>query len=148
VLALAGCGGTDDDPLSGTWSNTACFGSESTPADISRCTTALTFTTDLGVEFKAEWFSLPATAMYPRCTTTRQVTGQTWSTEAVASADTLTVTGSGRATIARANCVNMTDDLLATTTADIAIPTGDISYQINNRTLSIMSGTLTGTYTR
>lgn len=145
VLAVTGCGRSGaDDPLAGTWSNTACFGSESTPADIAGCSVALTFTNDLDIELKAEWMSRPATLTHPGCTTTKRVTGQRWSTNS----ELLAVTGRGDATIERANCVNMEDDMSATSTSDISIPTGDIKYQISNDKLTILSGSLAGMYTR
>ena len=145
LLALSGCESSGpDDPLTGTWSNTSCFGSTTTPADVEKCTTALTFTTGLDIELKAVWFSMPATATNPRCTTTREVTGQKWSTDAA----TFTVTGSGSATIKRTNCVNQTDDLSASPTSGISIPGGGARYQISNNTLTVLSGDLAGTYTK
>ncbi len=148
VLSLVGCGSGDPDPMTGTWSNSTCFGSSVTPPDIAKCAVALTFSNELHVELKADWISLPATAMYPRCKTTRRVTGQRWSTEHATSSETLTVTGSGEATIERAGCVNMEDDLAAVSTSDITIPPGEAEYQISNGTLTILTGSLKGTYTR
>jgi hypothetical protein len=52
------------------------------------------------------------------------------------------------ATIERAGCVNMGDDLAVTTTSDISIPLGDTEYQISGGTLTILRGDLAGTYTR
>lgn len=145
VLAVTGCGSSGaDDPLAGTWRNTACFGSESTPADIAGCTVELTFTNDLDIELKAEWMSRPATLTHPGCTTTKRVTGQQWSTDS----RMLAVTGHGEATIERADCVNMEDDMTATSTSDISIPSGDTKYQISNDKLTILSRSLAGTYTR
>lgn len=145
ALTLSACGNSgDDDPLTGTWSNTSCFGSATMPPDVEKCTTRLDFKSSLDIELRAEWFSLPATATNPRCTTTREVTGQQWSTNASA----FTVTGSGSATIARSSCVNEADNLAATPTSDIAIPNGDTRYEISNDSLTILSGTLAGTYTR
>ena len=146
MLALVGCGGSTPDPMSGTWSNATCFGSSVTPPDIEKCAVALTFTDELDVELKADWMSLAATATYPGCTTTRRVTGQRWSTEHATDSETLTVTGSGKATIERSGCVNMGDNLAATNTSDISIPAGDTEYQISDDTLTILSGNLSGTY--
>lgn len=145
VLAMTGCGSSGaDDPLAGTWSNTACFGSESAPADIAGCTVALTFTNDLDIELKAEWMSRPATLTHPGCTTTKRVTGQQWSTDG----ETLAVTGSGSATIERADCVNMEDNMTTTSTSEISIPSGDTKYQISNKQLTILTRGLAGKYTR
>jgi hypothetical protein len=149
ALALGGCmSNGPNDPLTGTWSNTTCFGSTSTPPDIAKCSVALTFTPALTIELDAQWISLPATATYPRCTIARQVTGQHWSTEQATSSETLTVTGSGKATLARANCVNMADNLTAMPTTDISIPSGATEYQISNGKLTILSGDLAGTYSQ
>ncbi len=142
-LALPACGG-GDDPLSGSWSNTSCFGSSTTPPEVEKCTTTLNFTTDLDIELRAEWLSLPATATTPGCTTTKEVTGQTWSTDSAA----FTVSGSGTATIERTGCVNDTDNLGSAPTTGIAIPAGDTRYEISNDTLTILSGTLAGAYTK
>jgi hypothetical protein len=149
ALAVAGCGNSGaDDPMTGTWSNTTCFGSTSTPPDIASCRVELTFTPDLDIELKAEWVSLPATLTNPRCTTTKRVTGQQWSTKRATSSEILAVTGQGTATVERATCINMEDDLMATSTSDISIPSGDTKYQISNDELTILSGPLAGTYTR
>jgi len=147
VLAIAGCGnGVADDPLVGTWSNASCFGSKSMPADIGSCSSELTFTSELDVQLKADWISLAATEMNPRCTTTKLVTGQQWSTEH--EADTFTVTGNGEATVERTNCVHAEDNQAATATTDISIPDGDTKYAISGQTLSVQSGALEGTYVR
>lgn len=148
TLALIGCGSSDPDPMTGTWSNKTCFGTSATPPDIEKCSVALTFTNELDVELKADWVSLPATAMYPRCTTTRRITGQRWSTEHATASETLTVTGSGKATIERAGCVNMADNMAAMPTSDISIPSGEADYQITGGTLTILAGDLKGTYIR
>lgn len=144
VFAVTGCAGGGDDPLTGTWKNKACFGSESAPADIKECTVTLTFTDDLDIELAAEWMSRPATLTNPGCTTTKRVTGQQWSTDS----ETLAVTGSGHSTIERANCVNMEDNMMAKATTEISIPSGDTKYQISNNQLTILSRGLAGTYTR
>jgi hypothetical protein len=131
----------------GTWHNTACFGTPLTPPDFAECTLALTFRTDLGIELKGEWVSLPATSMRPRCITTRRVTGQRWSTEhATADSEKLTVTGTGAATIERADCLHKEDDLKASPTSDISIVSSTAHYQISNDKLTILSGDLAGTY--
>lgn len=147
TFAMAGCGnGVDDDPLAGTWGNTACFGASAKPADIESCSTELTFTNELDIELKSTWISLAATATHPGCTTTWQVTGQQWSAEHAA--DTFTVTGKGASTIARSDCVNAEDDLEPITTKDLAIPEGKTEYTISGDTLTIQSGALSGTYAR
>ncbi len=147
LLATAGCGnGVSDDPLAGTWSNTSCYGSSSKPADIESCKTEMTFGDDLTVELRAEWISLSATATNPGCSTLKVVTGQTWSTEH--EADTFTVSGDGKATMERTNCVNDADNLEASDTTDISIPGGDTTYTLSGDTLYVKSGSLEGTYTR
>lgn len=147
ALAVAGCGnGVEDDPLVGNWSNTECFGSSSMPADVESCRTELSFTNDLDVQLRAEWISLSATAVHPGCTTTKLVSGQQWSTEHAAA--TFTVTGSGDAVMERRDCVNDEDNMAATATTDIQIPSGDTEYAISGDTLSVLSGSLEGTYAR
>jgi hypothetical protein len=148
IFAVAGCGGSPDDPLSGTWRNETCFGSSVTPPDIEKCTVALTFTNDLEIEVMAEWVSLPATADHPGCTTTKLVTGQTWSTRHATDVEILNVKGSGTATVERYDCVKDEDNMDTRATSDIEIPPGDMSYQISDDKLTILSGTLAGTYTR
>lgn len=144
LFAASGC--RSSDPLSGTWSNDTCFGSESTPDDIESCGVSLKFTDSLEVSLEAEWVSLPATATYPGCITTRSVTGQTWSTTEEADFDVLHIEGSGSATVERNGCVYSEDDLDATDTSDISIPSGDIDYQISDGVLTILTGDLQGAY--
>jgi hypothetical protein len=148
MLALAGCGGTGStsDPLTGTWSNATCYGSTSTPSNISSCSVTLSFTADLNVGLTAAWISMPATAMYPGCTTTKRVSGQLWSTDDAMPTETLTVTGTGDATMERTGCVNAVDDLEAMSTSDISIPSGDTQYQIIDGKLTILSSNIAGTY--
>jgi hypothetical protein len=149
VFALAGCGSSSTgavDPLTGTWSNATCFGTASTPPDITSCTVSLTFTASLDVSLTATWLSMPATAVYPGCTTTQVVTGQKWSTRSGTDMEVLTVTGAGSATTARAGCVNMTDNQTATPTTDISIDSGDTGYQLEDGTLTILSSNIAGTY--
>jgi hypothetical protein len=147
ALALSGCGSAaGTDPLTGTWSNATCFGTTSTPADIESCSVALSFGADLNVELTATWISMPATAMYPGCTTTKLVTGQQWSTDDVMPTSTLDVTGTGASTVQRTGCVNGSDDLSATPTSDISIPSGDTRYQIVDGKLTVLSGDIAGTY--
>jgi len=146
-LAMVGCGnGVEDDPLAGNWSNTECYGSGSKPADVESCTTELTFTNELNIELKATTISLAATAVNPGCTTTWVVTGQTWSAEHAA--NTFTVAGKGESTIERSKCVNEADNKEATTTTEISIASGDVEYTITEDTLSVLSGSLKGIYTR
>ncbi len=142
VLALAGCGG--DDALTSSWSNSSCFGSKTTPEGIKECKTSLSFTDDLMFSVKAEQFSEPATATAPGCTTTREITGQTWSTDGT----TFTLEGTGKATMGRSSCVNATDELKAAPTTDIAVPTGGSGYVITDNSLTIATGPLAGTYTK
>lgn len=147
LLALQGCGnGVADDPLTGTWSNTACFGSSSVPSDVASCSVTLTFSDGLDIQLKATWISLAATATNPGCTTTRLVQGQTWSADH--DANTFTVSGDGTATMERSDCVNAEDNQSAVATTDIAIPSGDTTYSISGNTLTVTTGALKGTYSR
>jgi hypothetical protein len=148
VLAMLGCdgNGVSADPLAGDWSSDACFGSSSMPADVESCSVALAFTSELDVQLDATWISLAATETNPGCTTTRTVTGQEWSTDHAT--NTVTLTGEGAATISRTNCVKAEDNLAATATSDIKLPSGDAKYEINSDTLTILSGALKGTYDR
>jgi hypothetical protein len=144
LIASTGC--RSSDPLSGTWSNDTCFGTESTPDDIESCGVTLTFTDDLEMSLAAEWVSLPATADYPGCITTKRVTGQSWSTEAEADFDVLFVDGDGTATVERDGCVNAEDDMYPTATSGISIPSGEIEYQISDDVLTILTSDLQGAY--
>jgi hypothetical protein len=146
LIAMAGCGNGVDDPLAGTWSNTDCYGVSSKPADIESCNTELIFGNDLTLELTAERISLAATATTPGCTTTRLITGQKWSTDHAR--DTFTVTGDGATTIERTNCVNETDNMDAVDTTDVSISDGAATYTLSDNTLSVKSGSLTGTYIR
>lgn len=148
ALALAGCGTGSgaDDPLTGSWSNATCYGSTSTPSDVASCSVTLSFTATLDVELTAAWISMPATAMYPGCTTTKRVSGQRWSTDAASPTATLTVTGDGGSTVERTSCVNAADNLAAMATTDISIPSGDTEYQIVDGKLTILSSNIAGTY--
>ncbi len=146
LFAIAGCTDAADDPLAGAWSNDKCFGTASKPADIESCTTELSFSNELEVELEATWVSLSATATNPGCTATKLVTGQQWSTDHAE--DTFTVSGTGTATLERAKCVNDADNLAATATSDINIPSGDTTYTLSGDTLTVSSGSLKGVYTR
>jgi hypothetical protein len=147
LIAIAGCGSSaEDDPLTGTWSNSSCYGAASKPDDVESCNTELTFSGDLEIELMAERISLAATATNPGCTTTRLITGQEWSTDH--EAGTFTVSGSGSATIERTDCVNEADDMDATSTKDVSIPAGETAYTLSDDTLTVKSGSLAGTYTR
>jgi hypothetical protein len=143
ALAVVGCGG--HDPLTGTWSNDSCFGSSTMPAGVDECKTSLTFNDDLTFAVKAEETAKPATATGPGCTTTRRIEGQTWSTDA----STFTLAGSGKATIERSGCVNDKDEFKVGPTTDMNIPGGSSKYTIvDDKSLTIESGPLKGTYSR
>ena len=142
VLAAAGCGGKD--PLTGTWSNDSCYGSTTTPEGVKSCKTSLMFNDDLTFSIKAEELAMPATATAPGCTTTREITGQTWSTDA----RTFTIAGTGKATVERSGCVNDKDEFKAAPAADMNIPSGTAPYTLVDKSLTIESGPLKGTYTR
>lgn len=142
MLIGAGCGG--DDPLTGSWSNSTCFGSTNMPEGIKDCKTSLTFSADLTFSLDAQQFSEPATATNPGCTTTRKIEGQTWSTDGTS----FTLESTGKATMERSSCINATDESTAVATTDIAVPTGRAEYVITDTSLTIASGPLKGTYTR
>ena len=142
VFAVAGCGG--DDPLTGTWSNTACYGLSGPPEGIENCTTSLSFTTDLAFSLETKQFSKPATAVNPGCTTLLAVKGQTWSTDDTS----FTLEGSAVATMERSSCVTAADESKAAMTTDIKAPTGSAAYAITDQTLTIAKGPLAGTYKR
>jgi hypothetical protein len=147
LIAVAGCGSSaDDDPLTGTWSNSNCYGADSKPADIESCNTELTFGGDLEIELMAERISLAATATNPGCTTTRVITGQQWSTNH--EEGTFSVDGSGSATIERTDCVNEADNMDESSTKDVSISAGEAEYTLSDDTLIVKSGSLAGTYTR
>jgi hypothetical protein len=145
--AMLGCGnGVEDDPLAGEWSNDKCFGSASKPADVESCAVALSLTDALEVELDATWISLAATETNPGCTTTRSVTGQVWSADHAT--NTMTVSGKGVSTLGRTDCVIEEDNLEAEETTDISLIAGEAVYEINSDSLTILSGSLKGTYTR
>lgn len=133
------------DPLADSWSNSECFGM-SKPADIESCSTEITFTDDLEFELVAEWVSLAATADFPGCTTTRRITGQTWSTDH--DAGTFTLSNGGVATLERANCVNEEDNQEPTEIEGFDVDAGDSVYDIQGDTLSVETGSLEGSYAR
>lgn len=144
LVTTTGC--ASSDPLAGTWSNATCFGMDATPADIESCAVTLTFTDALDVELQPDWVSLPATANYPGCTTTKLITGQTWSTRHASTLEVLTVSGNGSATVERTGCVNATDDMAATATATISLSPGDSNHQLTDGSLTFLTGDLVGTY--
>jgi len=147
LVAIVGCGtDAESDPLTGSWSNTNCFGSTTKPSDIESCTTVLRFTSDLEVELEATWVSLAATATTPGCTSTKLVKGHQWSTDHAK--DTFSVTGTGEATLERTKCVNETDNMAPTATSDFRIPSGATKYTLSDDTLTISEGPLKGVYTK
>ncbi len=152
MLALLGCengaigDGGKEDPIAGKWTSDACHGGGATLANIESCSVELDLQSDLDLELKADWVSLPATEERPGCTTTRRVTGLKWHTDH--KAGTLTVTGMGNATIERTGCVKAEDNLKAEPTQDIEVRPGDMAYELKGDTLTILSGSLQGTYAR
>lgn len=149
ISAMLGCGkGTSatEDPLTGTWQNDACFGSPSKPSDIESCSVEVAFLKSLDFQLTARWISLAATAVNPGCTTTRRITGQTWSTNH--EAGTLTLIGRGDATLERSACVDEKDNVPPEPTTDIEARPGDMSYEVGEDTLRILTGSLQGTYQR
>jgi len=87
---------------------------------------------------------MPATAAAPGCTTTRVVTGQTWSTDS----STFVLNGTPKATIERSSCVNNRDELKVGPTTDMDMPTGEAKNTVLEKSLTIESGPLKGTYMR
>ena len=142
LTAVAGCGG--DDPLTGTWSNQSCYGASVMPAGVESCKTELTFSDDLTFSLKAQQFSMPATAKAPGCTTTLDITGQTWSTDD----SILTLNGLGRVTVERTSCINDGDELKQIPAAQVDVPRGEAKYTIVDDSLTLESGEFRGTYTR
>lgn len=150
-LAMAGCAGEkgdgmNDDPLVGNWSNDTCYGSEMVPEGIESCSTELNLKDDLEVELVTEEVSLPATEKLPGCTTTRRITGQRWSTDHAT--NTLTITGTGNATLERKGCVHEEDNRAAEPTGDIELRPGKMKYELRGDSLKILDGSLAGTYSR
>lgn len=149
VLATVGCGNGPDDALTGTWTNTSCYGSAVMPANIQRCSLQLAFGADLTVTLIDSRQSQPATQMYPRCTITRRVSGQRYSTsDGTSSRMTVTITGVGMATLERSGCANPDDNVGAMSETFDAVPNGPITYQLNADTLTITAGPLAGSYSR
>lgn len=152
MLALLGCengaigDGGKEDPIAGKWTSDACYGGGATLANIESCSVELDLQSDLDLELKADWVSLPATEERPGCTTTRRVTGLKWHTDH--KAGTLTVTGMANATIERTGCVKAEDNLKAEPAQDIEVRPGDMTYELKGDTLTILSGSLQGTYAR
>ena len=144
-LASIGCGKGPDDPLTGTWSNTACFGDTQQPDDIQSCSTKLRFDADLTLTLTDTRQSLPATAVYPRCTATRAVKGLRYSTD---SEGTVTLTGTTSSTLVRQDCSNAADNQSEIADTRDSVPAGTSRYSITNRTLSLTTGPLSGEYQR
>lgn len=150
VLATAGCAiNGPNDALTGTWTNSDCFGSPAMPADIQSCSISLAFASDLSVSLTDTRQSQPATALYPRCTTTRRVTGQQYSTSDPASnSRTVTITGSGTSTLERTGCANSTDNAAPTADTADSIPSGALGYELGADILTFATGPLAGHYSR
>jgi hypothetical protein len=149
VLATVGCGNGPDDAITGTWTNTSCFGAAVMPANIQQCSLRLEFGADLTATLIDSRQSQPATQMYPRCTITRRVSGQRYSTsDGTSSRMTLTITGVGMATLERSGCANPDDNVGAMADTFDAVPNGPIPYQLNADTLTITAGPLAGSYSR
>ena len=149
AILAAGCATNGpDDPLTGTWSNTSCYGSATMPVDIQACGTAISFSADLSITLVDTRQSLPATAVYPRCTATRRETGQRFSTARGANGMTLTVSSGGTSTLERSGCANDADNRAAMADSVDSIPVGVTAYQLSGNTLMIAGGSLAGAYTR
>ena len=150
LLATAGCTiNGPNDALTGTWTNTSCYGSPTMPADIQSCSTSVEFGADLSVTVVDSRQAQPATAMYPRCTITRRATGQQYSTSnGTGSLMTVTITGQSTSTIERTGCANATDNAAPAADTFNPIPAGVAPYQISTNMLTISAGSLAGSYTR
>ena len=145
VLSI-GCGGKGpDDPITGTWANSDCFGDTSMPADIQTCKLSLQFDSSLKFTLIDARQSLPATAVNPRCNTIRTVTGLTYSTD---SKGTLTLAGSSGSTVERKDCVNAADNQAKVADSRDSVAAGPFGYSITGKTLTISSGQLAGEYVR
>jgi hypothetical protein len=148
VAALAaGCANGPNDTLTGRWTNTSCFGATAMPADIQSCSISLTFAADLSVTLVDTRQSQPATAVYPRCTTTRRVVGPQYSTSN-SGATIVTIAGPSTSTVERSGCANETDNTAAIADTVNTIPVGAIAYTLSGSALTFSSGPLRGTYTR
>ncbi len=146
LLSLIGCGGKGpDDPLTGTWANATCFGDENMPSDIQSCELSVRFETDLKFTLIDTRQSAPATAVYPRCSAIRTVTGMTYSTDG---AGKLTLNGKSASTLERKACVNDADNQAAMADSRDSVSAGSISYSIKDKTLSLTSGPLRGDYVK
>ncbi len=153
LLALLGSGGCTingpNDPLTGTWTNTSCYGSGSMPVDIQSCSLSLAFGADLSIVLTDQRQALPATLIYPRCTTTRRVSGQQYSTSNGASASMIvTVSGNGTSTVERTGCANPSDNAAPAPDSVDSIPNGGTTYEISASVLTIPTGPLAGHYSR
>ena len=148
-LAIIGCGGKTgpDDPLTGTWSNAACYGRTGLPDNVQSCSTTLNFARELTFELVYIERAPPASSVTPGCLTTHIVSGQTWSEGIKNNAQTLTLMGGGKPTVAVPGCVHDTDDKGQTADASVTVAPGDLAYAINGKALTISTGSLIGTYT-
>lgn len=152
TLALSftlGCGGksSTDDPLTGDWTSTVCYGQAGLPDNVKSCETKLTFTSDLNFSLVYVEHSPPASAVMAHCDTTHRVTGQKWSENIKNNQQTLTITGAGVAKVTVDNCVNGPDNKGEKDDPDVAVLPGDMAYAINGKALNVSSGSLTGAYT-
>lgn len=151
VFALAACAPAANGPndaLTGTWTNSTCFGSSSMPADVQSCSLTLVFGADLTLSLTDTRQSLPATAVYPRCTTTRRVSGQRYSTSDGIGPMRVTIMGDSSSTVERTGCVNSADNQAAMADTVDVVPAGVLSYQLSANNLTISSGPLMGSFSR
>ncbi len=146
LFASVGCANVGTaDTLTGTWTNTSCYGVAMMPDDVQSCSLTLTFAASLDVTLSDSRLTRAANLTYPRCTTVRRVTGQRYST----TPDTVVaIAGTGTATIERTNCINPVDNSAAAPDSSASIMNGSYSYRVNGNTLTISAGPLAGMYTR
>jgi len=151
LVALAGCKNetspsATEDPLTGDWNSTACYGSATKPEGVESCKTTLSFGKELDFEVTAQWVYPAAAEKQAGCVTTRRVTGQEWSTDHTKG--TLKISGPAQATEERTDCVDEKDNQKAAPTTDVQSVSGESQYTVHGDTLTINSGKLRGSYTR
>jgi len=147
-LVAVGCGNAGtDDPLTGTWKNDTCFQQPVQPTNVQACSTSLVFTSDLKFSLVTTEQIKSAEAVSPRCLTTHEAKGQTWSVGITDNKQSVTIAGSSTSNYKLTDCVR-SEDNKGSTPDTISVLPGVIPYSINATTLTISSGTLQGTYTK
>ncbi len=156
LVLLAGCGGgtasgdggASGSALVGTWGNTTCYAFCTAP-DCGTCDNAITFSADGRYAGTSSFVNSTSNTSYPGCTITTAYTGYTWS--ATASTFDVVVGASAGETVARAGCMNASDEQPATPepTFDPAnLAFSGAPYAITGATLTLGTGASAVTYTR